>query len=170
MKLITSSPRLNLRVWQPEADLQAALQLWQDPQVMQYIENGQPYSQAQIEKALQVSWQHQQKYGCQIWALELKASGQVIGCCGFSVYEGGPALELVYHLLPSHWGQGFASEAAQAAIDYARQHLQPPRIVAGVHPDNPASHKVLQKLGFCDCGLVWFEDSQAYEPFYELLL
>lgn len=165
--MITSSSRLILRVWHSENDLEAAIRLWGDPEVMSYVDDGQPMDAASIKQSLFYGQQHQQKYQCQHWAVELKSSGQVIGCCGFNLYEGGPDLEMVFHFTRAHWGQGYATEAGQAALTYAQTSLKPPRIVAGVHPENKASERVLLKLGFVSKGLIWFDDTQAYEPFFE---
>ena len=60
----------------------------------------------------------------------------------------GPELELAYHLARPFWGQGYATEAARACLAYARDVLMATRITAGVHPDNPGSRRVLEKMGF----------------------
>ncbi len=56
--------------------------------------------------------------------------------------------ELGYWLTPSAWGQGYATEAGRAVIAIARHTLRLPRLSAGHFVDNPASGRVLRKLGF----------------------
>ena len=60
----------------------------------------------------------------------------------------GPAPELGYWLGLSYWGQGFATEAARAVIDYAFADLKLESIQAGARVTNPASRRVLEKCGF----------------------
>jgi RimJ/RimL family protein N-acetyltransferase len=56
--------------------------------------------------------------------------------------------ELGYRFLPEFWGNGLATEAGRASIDFARSVLGLKRLVALVHPENAASARVLGKLGF----------------------
>ncbi|MBX9883582.1 MAG: GNAT family N-acetyltransferase [Novosphingobium sp.] len=71
---------------------------------------------------------------------------QVIGCAGIAPGEQGVA-ELGYWIARSHWGCGYATEAACAVLAVARA-LGHDRIEAGHFLDNPASGRVLRKLGF----------------------
>ena len=57
-------------------------------------------------------------------------------------------IELGFHLLPKFWGQGLATEAARAVIPYAFEKYAAKKLVAGHHPENVNSKKVLDKLGF----------------------
>lgn len=56
--------------------------------------------------------------------------------------------ELGYWIARAHWGQGYASEAARAVIDLARHSLRLSRLSAAHFVDNPASGRVLTKIGF----------------------
>ncbi len=74
---------------------------------------------------------------------------------GVGVADDGPEdVELGYWIARDHWGRGYATEAAAAVIDIARDTLRLPRLVAGHFIDNPASGRVLRKLGFRPCGSV----------------
>jgi RimJ/RimL family protein N-acetyltransferase len=55
--------------------------------------------------------------------------------------------DIGWHLLREHWGQGFATEAAQASRDYAFAQLGVERLVAQIHPENYASRRVAEKIG-----------------------
>jgi RimJ/RimL family protein N-acetyltransferase len=77
----------------------------------------------------------------------------VIGSAGIGAHPeqpGGPP-ELGYWIARAHWGQGFATEAARAVLRIART-LGHTRLVAGHFTDNPASGRVLRKLGFVPTG------------------
>ncbi|MCM0000414.1 MAG: GNAT family N-acetyltransferase [Erythrobacter sp.] len=73
----------------------------------------------------------------------------VIGSAGIGEHEGQP--ELGYWIARAHWGRGYATEAAGAVLHVARM-LGHRRVVAGHFVDNPASGKVLRKLGFVPTG------------------
>ena len=75
----------------------------------------------------------------------------VIGCIGIDPHEGN--VELGYWIARPHWGQGYATEAGRAALAIART-LGHRRIVASHFLDNPASGRVLRKLGFEPTGRV----------------
>ena len=100
-------------------------------------------------------------------AIMMKKTGKLIGSGGyvpclmpfeqvpnFSYYnasgKGGhatPEFGLFYAISPSHQRQGYASEAAQALVDYAFQHLDLKRVIATTDFDNHASMGVMRKLG-----------------------
>lgn len=71
---------------------------------------------------------------------------RLIGGVGIAERDG--ALELGYWIVPSHWGRGYATEAARAVVAAARDSLRIDRLVSGHFTDNPASGAVLRKLGF----------------------
>lgn len=74
----------------------------------------------------------------------------IIGGVGFN--DGYDAPELGYWLVPERWGKGLMTEAAQAALEAARACLGYRRFVSGHFVDNPASARVLAKLGFTPTG------------------
>jgi RimJ/RimL family protein N-acetyltransferase len=74
------------------------------------------------------------------------SSGKPIGICSIDRREDGA--ELGYWLGAPYWGQGFATEAARAAIDYAFGDLGHQALLAGARVSNPASRRVLEKCGF----------------------
>ena len=96
-----------------------------------------------------------------------KHTGQLIGACGFvpclDAFEQFPAFSpvphpsrswfstpesgLFYAITPTLQGQGYATEAAQAMVDYAFQHLRLKRVVATTTYENTASIGVMRKLG-----------------------
>jgi RimJ/RimL family protein N-acetyltransferase len=75
----------------------------------------------------------------------------IVGACGLSRRPSG-AVELGYWIARPFWNQGFATEAGRALIDIART-LKLPRLEASHFVDNPASGRVLEKLGFRPTGL-----------------
>jgi RimJ/RimL family protein N-acetyltransferase len=75
----------------------------------------------------------------------------VVGGAGLGEHEGKP--EIGYWIARAHWGQGYATEAAAAVLRIART-LGHTRLTAGHFVDNPASGRVLRKLGFTATGKI----------------
>jgi RimJ/RimL family protein N-acetyltransferase len=72
--------------------------------------------------------------------------GQIIGGCG-GTYRGNHP-ELGYWLGVPYWGNGYATEAARALVDYCFGELGYDELLAGARVTNPASRRVLEKCGF----------------------
>ncbi len=70
-------------------------------------------------------------------------------------------VEVAYRLARAAWGQGIATEAAGALVAYALGTLPLPRLVAVTYPDNRASQRVLDKLGFERRGLTEYKGVRA---------
>jgi len=79
------------------------------------------------------------------------AAPRIVGACGLGRRPSG-AVELGYWIARPHWNRGFATEAAMALLDIART-LGLARLEASHFVDNPASGRVLEKLGFVATGL-----------------
>ena len=79
------------------------------------------------------------------------AAPRIVGSCGLGRRPSG-AIELGYWIARAHWGKGFATEAGWALIDIARA-LRLSRLEGSHFVDNPASGRVLEKLGFAPTGM-----------------
>jgi RimJ/RimL family protein N-acetyltransferase len=84
---------------------------------------------------------------------------RLIGGIGIADRDG--ESELGYWIVPSHWGRGYATEAGRAVVAAARDSLRIDRLVSGHFTDNPASGRVLRKLGFSPTGVVEPRASRA---------
>jgi RimJ/RimL family protein N-acetyltransferase len=76
-----------------------------------------------------------------------KASGRLVGFSGLKYVAELEDADIGYRFLPDCWGKGYATESALPLMDYGWRELGLKRIVGTVHPDNPASGRVLEKLG-----------------------
>ena len=81
------------------------------------------------------------------------AAPELIGTVGLGQRPDG-AIELGYWVARAHWGHGYATEAARAVVAIARDGLRLRRLSAGHFIDNPASGRVLEKVGFRPTGIV----------------
>jgi RimJ/RimL family protein N-acetyltransferase len=80
------------------------------------------------------------------------SSPQLVGSCGLGRRASG-AVEMGYWIARPFWGRGFATEACQALVDIART-LGLPSLEGSHFIDNPASARVLEKLGFEPLGII----------------
>ena len=90
------------------------------------------------------------------WCVRERASGMPVGevVVQRATVDGAPVVEVGWMLLPAYWGRGYATEAGRAVIDIARKGLRLPKLSAGHFTDNPASGRVLEKLGFRPIGRI----------------
>ncbi len=138
--------RLGFSTWS-EADLALAIALWGDSRVTRLI--GGPFPEGRIRERLAEEIATQARFGYQYWPLFRLADDAHVGCAGLRPVHGTEGvLELGFHLRPEHWGQGLATEAARAVIQYAFTTIGVGALVAGHHPRNDASRRVLRRLGF----------------------
>jgi [ribosomal protein S5]-alanine N-acetyltransferase len=87
------------------------------------------------------------------WGMERKADHRLIGSCGlFKWNRTWGSCVIGYELASSAQGEGFMFEALSAILDWGFENMQLDRIEAQVHPENVASIKLLQKLGFVQEG------------------
>lgn len=88
--------------------------------------------------------------GIGFWLLRDRTTNEAIGLGGLRTMEldGTTELEVGYAFLPEHWGRGLATEATSAFLDAARQLTEFTSVVAVIHPDNAASIRVVERLGF----------------------
>ncbi len=88
------------------------------------------------------------------WAVELAATGEVVGTCGAFYREPHPEretrgdeLELGWAIFPSFRRRGFAKEAAEAALAFGRDTVGAPRVIAHIAAQNAASIRVSERIG-----------------------
>jgi RimJ/RimL family protein N-acetyltransferase len=86
------------------------------------------------------------------WAITLRESGELVGMVGLTPEADPDTAELGYYVSRDHWGNGIATEAARSVVQYGIQSLGLRRIRSGHFVDNPASGRVLSKVGFVEIG------------------
>jgi RimJ/RimL family protein N-acetyltransferase len=98
-----------------------------------------------ILESLAVSYE---QHGFGLYLVESKQSGLGVGICGLLRRDCHPDVEIGFAFLPAARGQKYGSEAGRAVLDFGLRALHLQRIVALTAPDNFASMRVLEKLGF----------------------
>lgn len=87
------------------------------------------------------------------WAIVLRETNELVGVIGLVPHQDGESAELGYYIGRAHWGQGLATEAGHATVRLATEDIGYARLTSGYHADNPASGRVLAKLGFKPIGV-----------------
>jgi RimJ/RimL family protein N-acetyltransferase len=130
-----------------ESDFDAYAALCADPDVMRYLGEGKPLSRAEAWRQMALLVGHWPLRGYGMWAVEERASGQLLGRIGCWNPEGWPDFEVGWVLRRQSWGKGYATEGARAALRFAFQELGRAQVVSLIHPDNVASIRVAERLG-----------------------
>lgn len=139
--------RLLLRPFERN-DAPAAFGWSGDPAVMRFNATPADTSIAETQKRIARYMAHQAEHGFSKWILVEQATGRAIGNAGLIHLRDYGWIDLGFRLAQPHWGQGLATEAAQAWVSAAFEELGMKRLGAFVHPENTASIHVLEKLGF----------------------
>jgi RimJ/RimL family protein N-acetyltransferase len=87
-------------------------------------------------------------HGFGLYTVELKSNKEPVGMCGFVRRETLPEPDIGFAFLPEHEGMGYGVESASAALKYGLEKLRFTKVLAITTPDNAASGKLLEKLGF----------------------
>lgn len=94
---------------------------------------------------------HFSEHGFGLWALEIRKTGEFIGFTGLSrpSFETRftPCVEVGWRLAQKFWGQGYATEAARAALEFGFQEKGLNEIVSFTVPANRRSIAVMERLG-----------------------
>ncbi|MHC0037593.1 GNAT family N-acetyltransferase [Pseudoneobacillus sp. C159] len=167
MKSITETSRLVLRLFEAN-DVADAMSFWGNEEVMAHC-NG-AMAEDFLPKVLESYNRCHHVKGLSVYAVEEKETGTVIGAAGFNVRDSLDSIELIYHFAKDSWGKGYATEAAAACVQLAKGNSDVKMIYASADPNNAGSLKILEKIGFLNCGLKWFDDTQQEEPYYEMVL
>ena len=137
--------RLRLRQFR-DSDF-PAYEVWcANPDLMRYL-GGRTFNTIEAWRHMAYILGHWQLRGYGYYALEEKATGRLAGRVGYTDSAGWPAFELGWTLAPEARGKGYAREAARFLLDYAFEHLERPRVVSLIHPDNAPSIRVAEHLG-----------------------
>jgi len=166
--LITETQRLTLRCL-TLTDAEFYLNLLNDPLWIKNIgDKGVHTIEAAREAIVSKHLAVQEKMGFSIYLVERTSDHAAIGLCGLVRREQLDEIDIGYGFLPEYRGQGYASEAVESMIDFAKEKLKLSRLLAIVSPHNLASSNLLKKQGFNFKEILHWQDKEAIE-LYELL-
>lgn len=144
------TPRLSLRDWREE-DIEPYIRHLNVEPVMRWLGGVRtPEQQEATVRDRFIAWQEAR--GFTFWAVERRQDGELLGFCGLKLADdaGSPVegqLEVAWRFREDCWGQGYAREAAGAALDFAFFGLGAPHVVALTVAGNTPSWGLMERLG-----------------------
>jgi ribosomal-protein-alanine N-acetyltransferase len=139
-------------------DLDTLCALHRDPAVMATL--GGVRSDERTRAYLAENLAHWDRHGYGLWVFRERTTGAFVGRGGLRhvTLEGTPEIEVTYALAQASWGKGYATEIAEASLDLGVRELGLKDIVAFAEPDNHASRRVMEKIGFrYERDIVWHD-------------
>jgi RimJ/RimL family protein N-acetyltransferase len=176
MSFALATERLTLRPM-AERDEENWLALVNDPEVGRYTPPSPTATHNNFLAMLDARTKSMAEESVAIWAVEEADSGEFVGQCGLRRIKEADLseVEVAYHYLPRHWGNGFATEAARASLGYGFGTVRLERIIGLVVPENVASWRVLENCGMALVGSVDYfgltglkkyqADRSSWQPF-----
>lgn len=156
--------RLVLRSFEPR-DEEAWLAMVGEPDFGRFLPPIAPPTKDSFARMVERRSALERERGHTVWAVEDKLTGTFVGQCGLYPTEWkGPEIELAYHFRIAAQNNGYATEAAAAALAHGFTHAGLERIIALVMPANIASRRVAEKAGMRR------EGTASYYGIEELLL
>lgn len=149
---VLETERLRLRGHRVD-DFDVCFALWSDTEVVRHT-TGKPQTREEVWWRILRYIGHWALMGYGFWALEEKASGKFVGELGFADFkrEMNPSLgdtpESGWILVSEFHRKGYATEAMRAVIAWGDEHFGAVRTACLIHPDNVASLRVAEKLGY----------------------
>jgi RimJ/RimL family protein N-acetyltransferase len=158
-----TTARLTLRGHRLD-DFADCVRLWGDPLVTRYI-SARPFTEEEVWTRLLRYVGHWALLGFGYWMVRETATDRLIGEVGFAEHRrdmtpsvfGMP--EIGWVLTPAAHGQGFATEAARAAIEWGDARFDRARTVCLIHPDNRPSLRVAEKAGYRQYDRTTYKDA-----------
>ena len=149
---VLETERLRLRGHRID-DLDACAAMWADPEVVRHT-TGKPQPREEVWWRILRYIGHWELMGYGFWALEEKSGSRFVGEVGLADFkrELNPSLgdtpESGWILASGFHGKGYATEAMRAVMAWGDEHFGAERTACLIHPDNNASLRVAEKLGY----------------------
>ena len=140
--------RLQLREFTLD-DTDAVFEFQTNPNVLRFMGGpGAVKTRDDAERLIRDTWLVEyEKYGYARYAVVHRGDQRVIGFCGLKYFPEFGMPDIGYRILPEYWGQGLATEAALAVVEYAHEVLKLGKLFGEVVDANAASINVLKKIG-----------------------
>jgi len=139
------SPRMRCRRWQ-RGDLPAILAVYGDAEAMRYVGDGSPITREDALRWLDVTAANYEGRGYGMFALEDRATGELVGFVGLVHPDQQPEAEIKYAFTRAQWGKGLATEAVRHVLS-AAERFGLTDVIATVAPEHTMSQRVLEKAG-----------------------
>lgn len=156
-----TTPRLTLRPFK-RTDAIPLHRILNQPNILQYYPNPVPPDMERVEKIIERQLTHwiDHRYGW--WAVIPNGGTELIGWNGLQYLPETDEVEVGYLLSQPFWGNGFATEGAQASLRFGFDNFNFGEIIGLTHPNNTASQNVLKKCGMRFTGEARYFDMQVH--------
>ncbi|HEY9100526.1 GNAT family protein [Chitinimonas sp.] len=144
-----TTPRLQLRELKAR-DADALFAIHSDPETMRWFGADPLVDRHQALQLIEMfaEWRKAPAPGTR-WGIVRQSDGELLGSCGlFKWNRSWRNCVLGYELGRPYWGEGWMSEALRAVLDYGFDNMNLHRVQAEIHPDNLASIRLVERLGF----------------------
>jgi RimJ/RimL family protein N-acetyltransferase len=142
--------RLVLRAWR-DTDAQPLASMNADPAVMSEFLPGVLSTEESLASLARMRERFEQPGGTVVWAIEAPGVAPFVGFVGLAVPRHplpfSPCVEILWRLAREHWGKGYATEGARAALDDGFDRVGLEEIVSFTVPANVRSRAVMERLG-----------------------
>ena len=130
-----------------EEDAEAFFDIFSDPVAMRYF--GVTFDRPRMDKWVRDNLEHEQQHGFSLLSVVLKNNSEVIGDCGLETdeIEGTTIVGIGFDFKRSHWGNGYATEAAKAVLEYGFSDFEFDTIFGWIDPRNTPSQRVAERIG-----------------------
>lgn len=132
-----------------EQDAANMLALNADPEVLRFT-GDVPFANLEAARQFTLNYDQYRKFGMGRWCVVDLETNEFLGWCGLKTRTTGK-IDVGYRLLRKHWGKGIASEAGLQCLHYGFERLGIQEIIGEALIANPASVRVLQKMGMRFC-------------------
>jgi RimJ/RimL family protein N-acetyltransferase len=143
---VIDTERLRLTAFE-ERHFEAYAQMLGDPTSTRFVGDGEPLDRMNAWRSMAMLLGHWQLRGYGMWAMELRETGEFIGRVGLHRPEGWPELEIGWMLRADRRRQGYATEGARVALEFAFRTLGAEKLVSLIRADNGAAERVARRLG-----------------------
>ena len=147
---VIETERLIMRPWARD-DIDVYAEMFANDEIMRFSLTRRGMTRKEAEESLERHVSHFEKHGYGYWAVTPKELGRIAGYTGLQMPywfpDLLPAVEVGYRYHPDHWGNGYATEAARASLDYGFHVVGLDEIIAIYEPENVRSGMVMERLG-----------------------
>ncbi len=154
---------LTLRPLEP-SDAPILLRIYQSEGVLRYFPPMPPPTLERLERFIAGQAKHWAEHGYGNWGVLPDGEQEITGWAGLQFLPELNQTEVGFLLDRPFWGKGYATQAAQAALQFGFERLGLEEVIALVHPDNLASQRVIRKCGmeYVETLALWGIELQRY--------
>lgn len=155
-------------------DLEDMFELDSDPEVHRFLGNKPIKTIEESKIIIESVFKQYEERGIGRWAVIEKSSGNFIGWSGlklnteYNMNGFTKYYDIGYRFIKRYWGKGYATESANAALDYAFDIMKLPELYATTEVGNQASHNVLLKIGMKYVEDFYFEEEKLNLRWYKI--